>query len=248
MAVTTWGGKQIIDPHMPIEVERVKIPKDDEVEVVDKQKGLNEKEVEVTQKVIPMLPQRLVKKTKEGKYRKFISMLKQLSINVTWIEALEEMLDYSKLMKDLVTKNSAVYFESYDKLHYSSAIFNRLLVRKKEDSRALAIPCTIGMIQFGKALCDSGSIINLMPPSTLKKLGLEASKLTAMRLLMGDPTVKKQIGVLQDVLVQVEALIFLADFVMLDSNVDFEVPIILGKPFLANGRDLVDMERGQIKF
>ena len=29
---------------------------------------------------------------------------------------------------------------------------------------------------------------------------------------------------------------------------DFEVPIILGRPFLAIGRALVDMEKGQMKF
>ena len=28
----------------------------------------------------------------------------------------------------------------------------------------------------------------------------------------------------------------------------FEVPIILGRPFLATGRALVDMEKGQMKF
>ena len=33
-----------------------------------------------------------------------------------------------------------------------------------------------------------------------------------------------------------------------DCEVDFEVPIILGRPFLATGRALVDMENGQMKF
>ncbi|WMV18629.1 hypothetical protein MTR67_012014 [Solanum verrucosum] len=42
--------------------------------------------------------------------------------------------------------------------------------------------------------------------------------------------------------------IFSADFVILDCEVDFEVPIILGRPFHATGRALVDMERGQMKF
>ena len=51
-----------------------------------------------------------------------------------------------------------------------------------------------------------------------------------------------------DVLVKVELFIFLADFVILDCEVDFEVPIILGRPFLATGRALVDMEKGQMKF
>uniref|UniRef100_M1DPF1 Integrase core domain containing protein n=1 Tax=Solanum tuberosum TaxID=4113 RepID=M1DPF1_SOLTU len=39
----------------------------------------------------PPFPQRLKKKTEESKYRRFISMLKQLSINVPLIEALEIM-------------------------------------------------------------------------------------------------------------------------------------------------------------
>ena len=49
-------------------------------------------------------------------------------------------------------------------------------------------------------------------------------------------------------LVKVESFIFPADFVILDYEVDFEVPIILEWPFLATGRALVDMEKGQIKF
>ena len=69
-----------------------------------------------------------------------------------------------------------------------------------------------------------------------------------MRLLMADRTLKRPIGILHDVLVKVESFIFLADFVILDCEVDFEVPIILGRSFLATGRALVDMEKGQMKF
>ena len=66
------------------------------------------KEVEVLQKATPMprppppFPQRFVKKTEDGKYQHFITMLKQLSINVSLIDDLEKMLGYSKFMKDLV--------------------------------------------------------------------------------------------------------------------------------------------------
>ena len=69
-----------------------------------------------------------------------------------------------------------------------------------------------------------------------------------MRLLMADRTVKNPIGILYDVLVKVESFIFPVDFVILDCEVDFEVPIILGRPFLATGRALVDMEKGQMTF
>ena len=64
-----------------------------------------------------------------------------------------------------------------------------------------------------------------------------------MRLLIADWTMKRPIGIFHDVLVKVESFIFLADFVILDCEVDFEVPIILGRPFLATGRALVNMEK-----
>ena len=69
-----------------------------------------------------------------------------------------------------------------------------------------------------------------------------------MRLLMADRTVKRPIGILHDVLIKVESFIFSADFVILDCEVDFEVPIILGRPFFATGRALVDMEKVQMTF
>ena len=69
-----------------------------------------------------------------------------------------------------------------------------------------------------------------------------------MQLLMVDRTVKRPIGILYDVLVKVESFIFPVDFVILDCKVDFKMSIILGRSFLATGRALVDMEKGQMKF
>ena len=96
MTFTTRGGKQTIDPPMPYVVDD-ELRKYDEVvegngELVDKAV----KEVEIPEKVIsvprppPQLPQRLVKKTEDGKHRHFITTLKKLSINVPLIESLEK--------------------------------------------------------------------------------------------------------------------------------------------------------------
>ena len=87
-----------------------------------------------------------------------------------------------------------------------------------------------------------------MPLSIYKKLGLGYPKPTPMRLLMADRIVKIPIWILHYVLVKVESFIFPADFFILDCEVDFEVPIILGRPFLATGRALVDIEKGEMKF
>ena len=69
-----------------------------------------------------------MRKTEDGKYRRFITMLKQLSINVPLVEALEQMPSYAKFMKDLVTKKRSVTFEDDDRMQHCRAIATRSLV------------------------------------------------------------------------------------------------------------------------
>ena len=112
------------------------------------------KDAEVPMKVIPMprppppFPQTLVKKTEDGKYRCFITMSKQLSINVPLVESLEQMPGYAKFMKDLNTMKRSVTFEDDDRMQHCSVIATRTLVQKKEDPGAFTIPCTIGSLHF----------------------------------------------------------------------------------------------------
>ncbi|XP_070046116.1 uncharacterized protein [Nicotiana tomentosiformis] len=54
-------------------------------------------------------------------------------------------------------------------------------------------------------------------------------------------TIQISIGVIEDVLVQVGSFIFPADFIILDYEHDQEVPFILGRPFLATGRAIIDV-------
>ncbi|XP_049391584.1 uncharacterized protein LOC125856023 [Solanum stenotomum] len=134
---------------------------------------------------------RLKKKAEDGKFAKFITMLRQLSINIPPVEVPEQIPGYAKFMKDLVTKKRAVSIDLTNHVHHCNAISTRSLVQKKEDSSAFTIiPCTIGSIKFAKALCDLGASINLMPLAIYKQLGLGVPKPTSMRLMMVDRSVK----------------------------------------------------------
>ncbi|XP_060211834.1 uncharacterized protein LOC132639404 [Lycium barbarum] len=169
----------------------------------------------------PLFPQRLAKKADDGKFLKFIEKLKELSINIPLVEALEQM---------------------------PGSIVTKTLVQNNDDPGAFTIPCTIGMYKFVKALGDLGASINLIPLAIFNKLGLGTPRPTTMWLLMADRTVKNPVGILYDVLVRVDRFIFSAEFVILDPELDFKFPIILGRPFLATGLALVDVERGDLKF
>ena len=52
---------------------------------------------------------------------------------------------------------------------------------------------------------------------------------------------------IEDVLVKVDKFLFLAVFIVLDVEEDKEIPIILGRPFLATGKAMIDMQKRELK-
>ncbi|XP_070004624.1 uncharacterized protein [Nicotiana sylvestris] len=174
-------------------------------------------------------------------------MMKCLSINVPLVEALEQMLGYAKFMKDLVTKKRSMDCETIKMTHQVSVIMHSM-APKLEDSFTFTNLCTIRSADFAKALCDLGAIINLMPYSVFKTLGNGQPRATSMRLQMADRTIKRPLGIIDDVLVRADKFILPVDFVIFGCKVNYEVMIILGRPFLATGNALVDVEAGEFTF
>ncbi|XP_070024913.1 uncharacterized protein [Nicotiana sylvestris] len=174
-------------------------------------------------------------------------MMKSLAINVPLVESLEQMPGYAKFMKDLVTKKRFMDCKTIKMTHQVSAIVHSM-APKLEDPGAFTIPCTIRSADYEKALYDLGASINLMPYSMFKTLGIGQLRATSIRLQMADRTMKRPFGIIDDVLVRVDKFILLADFMVLDCEVDYEVPIILGRPFLTTRKALVDVEAGELTF
>ena len=86
-----------------------------------------------------------------------------------------------------------------------------------------------------------------MPLSILKWLGLGEARPTTVTLKLADRSLKHPRGVIEDVLVKVDKFIFPADFIVLDMEEDKQIPIILGKPFLATGMAMIDVQKGELK-
>ncbi|XP_010246155.1 PREDICTED: uncharacterized protein LOC104589504 [Nelumbo nucifera] len=127
-----------------------------------------------------------------------------------------------------------------------SAILLNKLPQKLKDPVSFTIPCTIGSLKINKALCDLGASINLMPYSVFKKLGLGEPQPTRVALQLADRSIKHPRGIIEDVLVKVDKFIFPVDFIVLDMEEDVDVPLILGRPFLATGKATVDVQKGQL--
>ncbi|KAL8134915.1 hypothetical protein AgCh_009793 [Apium graveolens] len=63
---------------------------------------------------------------------------------------------------------------------------------------------------------------------------------------LSDRSIAYPRGIVEDVLVKVDKLIFPADFIILDFEEDKKIPIILGRPFLATGRTMINVQKREL--
>ena len=63
---------------------------------------------------------------------------------------------------------------------------------------------------------------------------------------MADKTLAQPEGILEDVLIKVGNFIFPVDFVVIDVKEDKQVPLLLGRPFLATTTSLIDVKKGEL--
>ncbi len=175
-------------------------------------------------------------------FKKFLDVLKQLHISILLVEALEQILDYVKFMKDILSKKKRLSeYETFALTKECSAFLHNKLPPKLKDLGSFTIPCNIGESYCGKALCDLGASINLMPKSIFKMLGIGEVRPTTVTLQLADRSLAYPKGKIKDVLVRVDKFIFPADFIVLDFEADKKVSIILGRTFLATGRTLINV-------
>ncbi|XP_017249843.1 uncharacterized protein LOC108220551 [Daucus carota subsp. sativus] len=183
----------------------------------------------------------------DKQFGKFLEVFKKLQINIPFAEALEQMPSYARFTKGILSKKLKLEeLETVALTEECSAVLQQKLPPKLKDPGSFTIPCTIGELSFDKCLCDLGANINLMPLSIFMQLGLPELKPTSMSLQLADRSITYPRGIIEDVLVKVDKLIFPADFVILDFEEDKKIPIILGRPFLATAQTLIDVQKGEL--
>ena len=192
-------------------------------------------------------PQRLHKSRREEQFSKFLDIFKKIEINIPFAELISQMPLYAKFMKEILSKKRKIAEEGIVNLTATySAIIQQKLPTKMKDPGSFTIPCSIGKYEFKKALCDSGASINLMPLSVVQRLSLGELTPTAITLQMDDRSMAQPEGILEDVLVKVGKFVFPVDFVIMQMEEDTQVPLLLGRPFLATGAALIDVQKGEL--
>ena len=192
-------------------------------------------------------PHRLQKARREEQFSKFLDIFKKIEINIPFTEVINQMPIYAKFLKEILSKKRKIAEEGIVNLTATcSAVIQQKLPAKMKDPSSFTISCSIGKHEFKKALCDYGASINLMPLSVVQRLNLGELTPTTIALQMADRSMAQPEGILEDVLVKVGKFIFLVNFVIMQMEEDTQIPLLLGRPFLATGAALIDVQKGEL--
>ncbi|KAK8558327.1 hypothetical protein V6N13_038800 [Hibiscus sabdariffa] len=93
----------------------------------------------------PPFPQRLKKQKQDYQFKKFLDILKQVHINLPLVEALQQMPNYAKFLKDMVTRKKRIEeFETAAATETCLALMHNKVPAKKTDPGSFTIECFIG--------------------------------------------------------------------------------------------------------
>ncbi|KAM1059014.1 hypothetical protein ACFX2B_023592 [Malus domestica] len=162
-------------------------------------------------------PQRQQQRSKDQQCIEFMKTLAKVQINLPLLDAIKQIPSYAKFLKELCSKKKK--FLEYEKVILSeqcSAVLLHKLPPKKKDPGSFTISC-------------EGEL-----------------KPTSVSLQLADRSVTYPLGILEDVIIKVDKFYLPADFIVLDMEEDKEVPLILGRPFMATARTLIDVEAGTL--
>ena len=200
----------------------------------------------------PPFPQALRGKKKASKQAGILEVLRQVKVNISLLDMIKKVPTYAKFLKDLciVKKGLGIDRKAFLIEQVSSIIECKTLV-KYRDPGSPTISVNIGGICINKALLDLGVSVNVLPYSMYKQLGLRELKPTNITLSLADRSVKIPKGIVEDVLVKVDKFYYPVDFVILDTEPVAEginqVPMILGRPFLATTNAMINCRNGVIQ-
>eukprot|EP00257_Ricinus_communis_P026885 XP_025014299.1 uncharacterized protein LOC112535794 [Ricinus communis] len=144
----------------------------------------------------------------------------------------ENMPKYAKFFKEILSNKRRLEDLGLVTLNEEcSAILQNKLPVKRRDLGSFTVPYVIGELPISGALADLGASNNLMPTSLFDRLSLSEPKPTRMSIQLADRTIKILMGIVEDILVKGESV----------------VPLILGRPFLAISRIVIDVCNGKLQ-
>ncbi|XP_070669138.1 uncharacterized protein [Malus domestica] len=193
-------------------------------------------------------PCRFMQSKKEESEKDILEKFRKVQVNIPLLDAIKQVPKYAKFFKERCTTKKRISNKEVVQVSENvSAVLQRKLPPKCKDPSSFTIPCVIGNTKFEHAMLDLGASINVVPYSIYASMNLGELKNDGVIIQLADHSNAYPKGVLEDVLVQVNHLIFPIDFYMLkmeDTVHSTPLPILLERPFMKTARTKIDVFKG----
>ncbi|KAF8107321.1 hypothetical protein N665_0123s0012 [Sinapis alba] len=145
-------------------------------------------------------------------------MVSELTVKLSFEDAVEMMPALKRYVKSLVTNKASPKESVMSISKRCSTLLKNRVPKKMEDPGSFVLSCEIEGAIFKRSLCDLGS----------------------------NRSVRHPVGVVLDIDVVIGNYKIPADFVVVELDQEPKDPLILGRPFLATAGAIVDVKRGKI--
>ncbi|XP_073153605.1 uncharacterized protein [Henckelia pumila] len=201
-------------------------------------------------KLVALFSLALKESRKDERIKKLYDTFRKCEVNIPLLDVIKQVPRYTKFLKELCTAKRKRKLKGCQKVELGenvSVVIQRKLPAKCKDPCMFFIPCTIGNVSLENVMLDLGASINVMSYSIYASLKLGHLNKTGMVIQLAYRFNAYPRVVVEDVLVQVNNLVFPADFYVLDmKNDDHNSPILLGRPFLKMSRTKIDVHNGTL--
>ncbi|KAM2731985.1 hypothetical protein FF1_034599 [Malus domestica] len=195
-------------------------------------------------------PSRFLQFKNEEEEKDVLETFRKVQVNIPLLDAIKQIPKYAKCLKKLCTTKKRFREKEVVQVRENvSAMIQCKLPPKCKDPGSFTIPCVIGNTRFKFAMLDLGASINVMPYSIYASMNLGKLKNDGVIIQLADRSNAYPKGVVEDVLVQVNHLIFPADFYVLEmdeSDHTPSLPILLGRPFMKTAQTKIDVAKGEV--
>ncbi|XP_027076933.2 uncharacterized protein [Coffea arabica] len=223
-AMTVRSGKEIQGPELvtPKDKDKEKIEKELQAENTSTKNSVVLLDPIIDVKTNPPpFPYRLEKPKQQDKEKEILEVFRKVEINIPLLDAIKQVPKYVKFLRDLCVNRRRLRGDERVIIGENvSAVLQRKFPPKCGDPGRFTVPCKIGNTLIRNTLLDLGVSINVMPKSMYASLNLGPLKETELIIHLADRTNAYPDGLVEDVLVKVNELIFPADFYVLDMDDD----------------------------
>jgi len=179
--------------------------------------------------------------------KEILDTFRKVEVNIPLQDAIRQIPKYTKFFEGIVHKKRRLAGHERVSLSKNVSALIQPMPPKCKDPGTFSVPCIIGNCKFDDCMLDLGVSINVMSTSVFKSLGLGPLKATSVVIQLANRSNAHPAGLVEDVSVKVNELIFPTDFYILEMEGELgcsRSPIILGRPFLKTARTKIDVHSG----